>query len=208
MTNETSRRRLVADALSVGPVAEGTRRRVSSDARATRYIGLDEVFPPAGTAATAATRRGREHQRHGARAAMHEDEQHEARGRCGPLPSFDGRFGVAVQSTCPTGPRLRPPSVLAERQVEPARARAFWRGAGQDARHAVIAQARRTAHHQHVARAQHHRRRRIPPRQAADDEARGVAERDRHDRDAGGDRPGARPCPGARPSSRPRCSSS
>ena len=98
---------------------------------------------------------------------------------------------------------------LPKRQIEPA-----WTGPGgavpgRILRHAVKAQARRTPHHDDVARLQHQRLCRLVARESADDESSGVAERHRHNRHACLERlSSTRPCPGARPSGCPDRSSS
>ena len=80
--------------------------------------------------------------------------------------------------------------------------------ARRDARHTVIAQPRRPAEHERISRFERDGLDRIAPLEPAEQKARGVADRHRHDRNAGGNRRrDLRPCPGAVPSCRPRRSS-
>src|SRR5947207_13692759 len=80
-------------------------------------------------------------------------------------------------------------SVLSERQVESAGdAELRGRRARNDPRYAVIPQARGAAEHERVARFEQQRLHLLAAFHSTEQEARGVAERDRDDRQAGRDR--------------------
>jgi len=94
---------------------------------------------------------------------------------------------VEVWFTRQTSHFIRQTSVLSKRQIESSFELEFKRrGARQDSRHAVIAQAGGSAEYKRVAGLERNGLEGVAPLQATELEAGGVADRNRHDRQTGG----------------------